>query len=273
MKTTIVALVLALCVMLPGCDGKTREAREYLLAHGFKRSATDRDIYERKNVRLGEVSRDLGFRLDALKEVGNDSPHTDTRIVEVKGLYFVVRSEVRDEKGRVVERSLDDPNALCSVGVCVNPVLRGTHRKPDSAPRMRIKSVAVPKDRSQTLRVTFELAAEGNTPLVISRGDFYITVSTQESPKWSVGSPASFSWLTPSLIYVSPGKPIVLAARTRPDPFRYTALAGLPPGQYVVWVDIRTAKPAGTLCDYHWEGEKHSDEYKLVVKDYGDTTR
>jgi len=258
--------------MPPGCNGKTREAREYLVAHGFKRSATDRSIYQLKNVRLADVARDLGFRLDALRRIEQQPWFSDNRIVEVKGLYFVVRSEVRDKNGRVIEDSLDDPNALCTVSVCINPVIHGKHLKTDSSPRMRIKSVTVPEDRLKPFQITFELSADGNTPLGLKQSQFGIALGAPGvSPRHSPNASVSFPKGTPDPIIVSPGKPVtftVSALISYWEPAPSTLRRVLPAAEYPVCVAIFSGKDEaeGPDFDYQWVFHTWSDEYKFVVK-------
>ena len=268
MKRAIVGILVAVCGTTLGC--REDKDREYLLARGFKPSPDDRNIYKLEHVRLGDVSRDLGFPLLALEPVIADTS-SDHRGVQVNGRYFVIKSEVRNKAGRIVEGSLDDPNAICTVSTAL---VRGRLReyvKPQSDPRMRIISVTVPKDRDKPLQITFELAADGATPLKVGQTDIAIGfASAGRSPK---DFPRLFTKLpdgTPVYIIVSPGKPIVLTAIS-PRPIKggratRERWSDLPPGEYVLCVGISSIEGEGSNVDYYWVGIKFSDDYKLVVK-------
>jgi len=132
MKRSKLALLLALVGSLCGCRDNAHEAREFLVAHGFKQSSIHRDIYELKKVRLADASREIGFRLPLVQHVPSQTLESDLRIAEAHGLYFVIESEVRDKDGRIVQDSLDHPDALCTVHVTVHPPKPREYRKTDS---------------------------------------------------------------------------------------------------------------------------------------------
>ena len=122
--------------------------RENLLAHGFKQSEKTKDSFVAEHVRLGDVESALGFQITALRPTVSQDMHSDTRHGLVEGKQVLIKSEVRDEKGQIVRKSLDKPDATCTVYVWVKkyvppkPPLRS-----DSTPRVQVKSVTVPKDR------------------------------------------------------------------------------------------------------------------------------
>jgi hypothetical protein len=184
----------------------------------------------------------------------------------MKGFHLWVESTVRVNDGVVW---LNDPNAICSARVLLNPRARPTtYLKTDSTPRMRIKSAVVPKDRSKSLEVTFELSADGKRLLVIAQNQFYIQLTTRgTSPGDIPPVGVSFPKGTPDRIAVSPGKQITLtvnAASTLWNPVTRTPWSDLPPGEYVLVVRVGFDKDQA--FDYQWMGEWTSEEYKLVVK-------
>ena len=126
---------------------KPKLTREYLLANGFKQSAKNPDSFTVESVRLGDISKKLNFPLSALRRTVSSAPESDMRIVTVRDMEFVVRSEVHGPDFRAVERSFKSPDTLCTVGVSLEKrVPPKPPLKSDSTPRVQVKSVTVPKD-------------------------------------------------------------------------------------------------------------------------------
>src|ERR1700730_12790554 len=132
--------------------------REYLLSVGFEKAEDDREIVELQRARLRDVAKTLGFSLTELRSTLNQSNRSDIRTVDVRGFHFVVKSEVRDSSGQVVRRSLDDPNALCTVSVWLKPVPQPHYAPTTSVPRLRILNV-LQQAGAKELRLTFEIDA------------------------------------------------------------------------------------------------------------------
>ena len=103
----------------PWKSEKPKLTRENLLAHGFKQSEKDKDLFVAEHARLGDVGSGLGFQITALRPTVSQDMHSDTRHGLVEGKQVLVKSEVRDEKGRIVRKSLDKPDAICTVYVWV----------------------------------------------------------------------------------------------------------------------------------------------------------
>jgi hypothetical protein len=273
MRRSIVAVVLAFCPLLSGCAHKSRENREFLLAHGFRQSAIGPHIYELQHVRLADVSRDLGFPLAALRRVDGVKVGEDVRIVEAHGLHFAVESEVVDKQRSDYKVSLNDPNAICTVRASIIPAARRPeYLKTDSSPRMRVKSVTVPEDRSKPFQITFELAAEGTTPLGLKQSQFAIAFSPLgTTPRHSPNADATFPKGTPDRIIVSPGKPITLTVSASISYWERapsTQRRLLPAGEYILCVAVVSGKDEseGPRFDYQWVFHTWSDEYKFAIK-------
>jgi hypothetical protein len=281
MKRTMVFAFFAVLVVCAGCAQEGQSAaksdapaskltRESLLAHGFKKSGPPRrEIYELETSHLVDVLRDLGLSLAQLQPSPSTSPWMDWREVALGRDYLRVESLVVDEKGIPVAHSLDNPNAKCKVRVWFDEISTQTYQKTDSSPRVRIKSVTVSKDRSKPLDVTFELAAEGTTPLGLKSKYFYVELWTPgKTLRRLVASDLSFPKGTPDKIMISPGKPITLTATTSSSSWSDTSGApwtGLPVGEFVLQVEINSDKDEPGF-DYHWTGIERSDDYKLVIK-------
>ncbi len=144
--------------------------RTYLLAQGFKQSATDPDVYNLEHVRLADMARAFGFSVTDLRPTRNQSRYSDTRTVKVDDFTFVVKSEVRDKNGKIVSGSLDKPDAICTINVSLLQVPVRKYAKTDSTPRLHIKSVVMPKDRLKPWQITFELGARARSLWLYRRG-------------------------------------------------------------------------------------------------------
>jgi hypothetical protein len=264
------------CLMLAsggrGYDGAQDAAgvpnvtREYLLAHGFKRSAISSDVFTAQNARLSDISRDLGFPLASLRPTKNQPPDSDVRNAVVRGIYIIVRSEVRDPSGRVVRGSLDKPDAICTVTVSlgkgpVRPVRQ--YLPTTSVPRLRIRSVTAPQNRSKPLVISIEFAAEGTTPVVVDQSQFGIRLSVP-GRRHPVFAEPSFPEETPRVITVQPGQPTTLTIRTSKNSGGVPWGNG-PSGDYRVRIDLGGMK--APVFDYQWvRSEVFSDEFKFAIK-------
>ncbi len=117
---------------------KPKLTRENLLAHGFKQSEKNKDSFVAEHARLGDVESALGFQITALRPTVSQSRHSDIRQGLVEGKQVLVKSEVRDEKGRIVPGSLDKPDAICTVYVSLkNYVPPKPPLRSDSTPRVQ----------------------------------------------------------------------------------------------------------------------------------------
>jgi hypothetical protein len=235
--------------------------RDYLLARGYKELANRDGALAKEHAGLRTVLEDLGISRASLRPTLNQPPHSDERAADVGGLYVIVSSEVKDDQGRILLDSLDDPNAICTVLVWFQGPKR-EYAKTDSSPLIRIKSVAVPDDHSQPLQIEFDLSAIGKKPVAILQNDFQVYMEGGGIPPQS-GFLASFPKKTPGAIVVSPGKSAVFRLSV------HVAFAEwLSPGEYGARIRIGPAKQRERQrLDYEWEGEEHwSNEYKFVVK-------
>jgi hypothetical protein len=250
----------------------------YLVAHGFKYNASA-EWYEAKHVRLADVARDLGLPLSALEHVVNQA-HTDNRYVKLPGgIYIEVRSEVLDKNpknakyGVIAVGSLDDPSALCTAIVDYERPPKKVFRKTESSPHLHIISVATSKQGGNPLRITFQLSADGKTPLGVSQTHFGFAIAPKgKLTRHGIGHVVSFQQGTPDRIIVSPGRPATLTLIAEGEwlPPLGAGPVGvskdLPPGEYTVCIRIVQLKDEGPGFDYNWIGTEYSDEYKVTVK-------
>ena len=194
-----------------------RVTPKYLVAHGFKEMPGEASVFMREHVRLDDVLGDLGVPLASLRPTVNQPAHSDVRTAHFNGLYVLVRSEVRDRKGRIVEHSLDGPDAICTVQISFQGP-KHEYLKTDSSPRMHIKSVLVPEDHSKPLQVDFELRAAGKKPVAILQSNFHVYLAGGSIPPHT-GLDSSFPEKTPQIIIVSSGKPAVFRLSVPVDLF------------------------------------------------------
>ena len=237
---------------------KPKLTRENLLAHGFKQSEKNKDSFVAEHARLGDVKSALGFQITALRPTVSQSRHSDVRQGLVEGKQVLVKSEVRDEKGRIVPGSLDKPDAICTVYISLkNYVPPKPPLRSDSTPRVRLKSVTVPKDRAKPLQVAFELSADGKTPVGLIQGQFnaYIMQGDSQAFTGTVQFPDTSA---PQRVLVKPGSPITYTVSVPDEP---TILEGqwkgLDPGKYTLQVIVEgVGLEKGMGFDYLWlEGQ------------------
>ncbi|MGA2033557.1 MAG: hypothetical protein ABSG68_14980 [Thermoguttaceae bacterium] len=249
--------------------------REFLLASGFKQSATDPDVFKAVNVRLGDVSRKLGFPLSSLRRTVNQGPESDVRTVVVRDRVFVVRSEVRDARGCIVDGSLSSPDALCTVSASLKPSSVHKPFKPnlptDGAPRLRIKSVVVPQDRKKPLEIAFQLATDGKTPLAVSTTQ--LTIRLLKGDACVFEGRASFSEKATRAVLVQPGKPGLFTITALENSITDGLWSDHAPGKYVLRVVVfGAARLKPPRYDYQWLGgvpvpyERCSDDYTIEIK-------
>src|SRR5262249_41197180 len=140
--------------------------------------------FAREHVRLNDVLRDLGLPAAALRSTVNQSAHSDIRTANAPGVYAVIRSEVRDDKGRIVAKSLDKLDSICSVRVALKQLHDRKYIKTDGAPTLRIKAVE-PDSRSELLHVILEVSTTGKKPLAIPHSDFQSRLTGKGLPTYS----------------------------------------------------------------------------------------
>ena len=275
MKRLTVVVLFGLCGMSLSCartgdDTKNNPpsppklTREYLLAHGFKQSPEDPDLFTREHALWRDVSRDLALPLASLAPVTNG--RSTMRTADFPGVHIFIETEFlliqRNGVRYRVDYRYEDPDATCMVRVRINVSVLPPRQylKTDSTPRLVIKSVAVPEDRSKPLQVELEVTAIGKKPVAISRYDFNVHLVGGSIP---ASQPLVGHFLpkaTPEVIVVTPDKPFLLPISVVTG--RWSA------GDYTlrIWIgDFKTREPQE--FDYEWEGKEYwSKEYKFVVK-------
>jgi hypothetical protein len=238
--------------------------------------------YRREHVILGDVSRDLGFPIAALQGLPSGPSESDNRAVWLNGLYFVVSSEVRGPNGLIMPGSLDDPKAVCTVGVSLTPARTAAPVGKKLGPRIRIKSVSLPKKPSESLKMTLEVSSEdGMEKLAVRKDGFCVRFSTADAVTkgvWLWGEGLVFPSGTPDWISIPPvNPPVALTVTESGGRFRMPLggfkvasgpWADLPPGKYVVSIGITKWRGSVPPFDYdHVSGANNfSDVYEFVVK-------
>jgi hypothetical protein len=276
MKILINIIFLGFCLISLSCSGKKdvsvektstppKITREYLLARGFKQSATDLDAYELENAHLKDVAQTLGFPIAALKMVQSRPINLDIRDIELPDSVYVEIMSKIPEIGKPLALAfhpLNDPNAICTATVWLKYVPPRELLKAESTPRISIKSVSVPKDRSQPLEISFELAVIGKTPLAFSKTQFRILISTEEDQHSAYFFATSFSKDTPEPIIVLPEKAITLKVATKYLKLQ-NQLSDLEARDYNICINITPAR--ANHYDYQAVGQTYSEEYKFSL--------
>lgn len=115
----IVFVVTTLAALLQGCAPETKDEPDqrvtpaFLTEHRFQ----ERDgFYEIDRIPVGDAASLLGFELKDMKHTPGQPRFSDVRIVQIRGLAFVVRS-LRADKNGVIRGSLDDPSCPASISV------------------------------------------------------------------------------------------------------------------------------------------------------------
>ncbi len=257
---------------LESASATPKLTRENLSAHGFKQSEKNEDSFVAEHARLGDVESALGFQITSLRPTVSQDMNSDSRYGLVEGKQVLVISEVRDEKGRIVRKSLDKPDAVCTVYAWVKkyvppkPPLRS-----DSTPRVQVKSVTVPRDRAKPLQVTFELAADGKTPVGLIQDQFHVYVIQGDSQAFT--GTVQFPAHSVHRVLVKPESPITYTVSVPDEPtILEGGWKGLDPGKYTLQVIIEGGGLwKGMGFDYLWlEGEPHgqkveSKKYEFTV--------
>jgi hypothetical protein len=251
--------------------------QDYLLAHGFKQSKKERDSFEAKGVRLADVASVLGFRISAVRHAISNPPDRDEAYVIVQEKRIVLRTEKADAKGNIVRLTPKHPDALCTVEISLKKYVPPLPPlKTDSNPRVTVKSVVVPKDRTKPLQVTYEIAAEGKLPLGLLFNQVYVRLTLKDSVLRETDGPFSdgceeFTYL------IKPGSPRTFTVKVPDD----SALEdgdwdGLHPGKdkYAVQVGIDGRSVLkGEAFDYSWVNGRPRGDCKVESKKFEFTVR
>jgi len=237
---------------------KPKLTRENLLAHGFKQSEKVKDYFVAERARLADIESALGFKITDLRPEVSQDMHSDRRYGLVEGKMVAIHSEVRDATGEIVHNSLNRRDAVCTVYISLKkyvppkPPLRS-----DSTPRLQVKSITVPKVRAKPLKVTFELAADGKTPVGLIQYQFHAYIMQGDSQKFT-GTVQFPGVSVLDRVLVKPGSPITCAV-TVPDngTLAEGEWKGLDPGKYTLQVIIEgIGLVKGMGFDYLWlEGQ------------------
>jgi hypothetical protein len=139
MKRSIILLLLGLFGPVSACAEKKdnsmknnsdaiKVTREYLLAHGFRKSEDidTRDVYELQKVRLGDG--DLGFAVTSLKPVPGQCAYEDVRTVATGDMHVTVENRLQEDSeewkdGKWVfggYHPLDNPDSVCKATVILD---------------------------------------------------------------------------------------------------------------------------------------------------------
>jgi hypothetical protein len=241
----------------------------YLLSLGFK-PATVPNAYKIEHVRLTDVAQKLGFPIKELRPAFQQDDYSDKRYVTVE-TYIVIDGEFPKTPDNKEASSpdylpLNNPDSFCKATVYLNRIPE-YHQSTDSIPNLIIKSITPTKDPSKPLQVTFELSADGTSPIVIPQEDFIFEVNRKGKPDYLFITGVSFPEGTPEFITIKPPKPITLTGY-----LRYLDQASektIISGEYLIQItlNMNSDKPK---VDYEWFNIRlskkfKSDSYRLKI--------
>jgi hypothetical protein len=242
--------------------------REYLLAHGFKELQKYPDVFKQEHIRVKEVSRTLGFHLASLHPTVNEYRANNRMTANLSGGVLVsLLSEVPNSVN-FQDGMINKPDTLCTATVFLNPPREKRFRAPGGTPRLKIKSVSLPENPRDPLKIEFELSSEGKGPAALSKDQFVVHLSAPDQS--STRFPVSLEEEKSKIIKVSPGKPIFLKASiSMSDPLNSTKdrkhWSKLPPGKHDLCIGIRFFNKSLSF-DYQWLGETWSKKYEIIIK-------
>jgi hypothetical protein len=134
-------------------------------------------------------------------------------------------------------------------------------RAPEGFPRLRIKSVATPKEKSRPLELTVELTADGKTPVSVSREQFSVHIS----PYPSFIADAIFPTNAPQVFTVPSQKSVSFTLSVSTNRFdRGERWSELRPGKHTIQVYLNSGK--SREFDYQFLGQTYSDSHEIEIK-------
>ena len=138
------------------------------------------------------------------------------------------------------------------------------YRHTDSYPKLHVKTVSIPANRSRPLKITLAVTCVGRTPIALSRDQFSVSISTENDPYLFYGE-AIFAAGTPRILRLNSDETILLTVRTvRDRNFPQKSWGRLRPGNYELRVYINSGKSAE--FDYQWLGQTYSNDYLLRIR-------
>lgn len=247
----------------------TTITRDYLLAHGFVEGSRDADTFVRRHIMVGKAAHQLGFKVSALYSLPGQPAYSDVRALYMKSIMVIIKSEMRDADDRIVPRSLDNADALCTVTVQLGAHARPHFAPPMSTPRIRVVTVSESIVVRKELAVTFELKVDGKTPVAFPRSQFGISLKGGRLPADCSGKKLVFPPNTAEVITVLPGTTVLMTVRKAGD-FEAAgdriALDSLMAGKYEVGIFIDGTSTRARTLAYEWLGLCESQMVPMSLK-------
>ncbi|HXI71018.1 MAG TPA: hypothetical protein VNN22_11750 [Verrucomicrobiae bacterium] len=148
--------------------------------------------------------------------------------------------------------------------VCAFVAFAATHYlEPHGDLQLHIKSATSPIQKPESLQITLELSAIGQTPLALSQDQFAVEISAPRS--FAVKSDAFFGTNAPHIFTVLPGETntITLGMSTNgvvfADDWKTAKL-----GKCFVQVHVGSSK--WRHFDYEFMAQRHSNRYEIELK-------
>ena len=147
-----------------------------------------------------------------------------------------------------VRPSLEDANSFCNATVHINFVPPQPHLQTDSTPRLNIKAIKVAEESSTPLQITFEISADGTSPIAIPKHDLRLLMFNKDNV--CLAPSISFPEAATDYFTVKPDDPITLTAYV---PLEYLPENKIIPGEYKIQIALDAGKGSDQHIDYQWD--------------------
>jgi hypothetical protein len=146
---------------------------------------------------------------------------------------------------------------------CLGSGVRTNYLSRHAWPKLTIKSVVAPKEKTQPLQLTFELASVGKTPVAVAENQFTVVIAKW---RWFFEGKLSLTNTTSKILTVHPDKPLTVSAlvfltEAEAEKKHWIDLA---PGKYRAQIYVNSGKTQ--QFDYQYMGQNFSDQYEFEVK-------
>jgi hypothetical protein len=138
-----------------------------------------------------------------------------------------------------------------------------------SRPKVRIVAVRASQLVRGGLDVTFEIAADGKSPIAFSQSQVRVDLGEQEGSPYFEAKTLRFTRETPGVLKVAPGKPVVLTVGVDGEFGPLGRWGDLPAGRYSIGVSVCGNTKGEQRFDYHWIGSAHSARFPVLRTEKG----
>jgi hypothetical protein len=237
----------------------------FLRAHGFQQSPNDPSIFQRANVQVAEIARELGLDLRKLRAVKGQRLPSDMRTLKVGRFHFVFRSRERRISGQVIVDSLDKPDSVCDVSISLTPAQKPHFAVTAGRPDVRILSVKAPREFMAHLAMVVQLKVQGTSPIAFSPSQLTVYLRGPNGSPAFTASEVRCGDSNPQRIAISVGQARVLRLDIMDGFGTFGEWKKLAPSRYSLRVALHGNTKGHRDFDYQWIGTAYSELYSIVV--------